>query len=401
MIGKIIKKSSISVFNFLIFLLGLIIGKSKKYILLGSWMGERYADNTRYLFDYLSSNKKKLGLKKVVWATRSKSIYNELKDNGFDVVIIGTPSSFFFHLKSKMHIICNSRISDKRFLSDIDSYLSAGAFKIQLWHGNGIKRVPGKHPNKNKTYNFMETISTPGLWHPSKMIFLCKCDLDYTFFHEKFGITQERCVDASYPRTCKLNFLTADEKRIIKFSKAYSKTIIYLPTFRNDYSHYVHPLKDKKIIRYLEENNVLWIEKPHLADDFNNHNHNNSNNVLFLKNTLDINVLFPLCDLLITDYSSAMLDALFFYKQIIYYVPDFDYYKENDRGFLIDFDSITVSDKVRELDELYFHIVLFLNENKCDSKYIQIRNLFWKNDKLNCSDIWNRILLKLGIKYRK
>ena len=33
--------------------------KDKRIILFGGWFGERFADNTRFLFQYLSDNKKK------------------------------------------------------------------------------------------------------------------------------------------------------------------------------------------------------------------------------------------------------------------------------------------------------------------------------------------------------
>lgn len=51
--------------------------RNKRIVLVGAWMGTKFADNSRYLYQYLFANKKKLGLKKVIWITRNKDV-NEL-----------------------------------------------------------------------------------------------------------------------------------------------------------------------------------------------------------------------------------------------------------------------------------------------------------------------------------
>lgn len=392
MIVKILKKTFTVFLNFLIFLIGLCVFKSKKYVLIGSWMGDRYADNSRYLFDYLFYNKKEAGIKKVIWATRSRTVYAELKANGFDVVLIGTLSSFYYHCKSGIHIICNTSVSSKAFLSDIDSMLSSGAKKVQLWHGNGIKRVPGKDSNRNVFYSFARCVSTPGLWYPQNALYLCKCDLDFAFFDQKFGVKKEKCIDANYPRTDTIVFKTNAEKELLSKIQQYTKIVIYLPTFRNDYSHFVHPLSNSILLEYLHNNNILWIEKPHLADkQKRSSSHSQSENVIILDEAFDINLIIPQCCVLITDYSSAMLDALFFRKQIIYYVPDYDDYLKNDRGFLMDYDSITISPKIFSISDLIKNLNEMIEAPSYSPNAERIRKMFWKHENWKCNRIWEEI----------
>lgn len=398
MIFKVLKKIAIVLANGFVFFIGLILLKSKKYIIIGSWMGSRYADNSRFLFEYLSKNKKHLKIKKIIWATRSKIICDGLKKDGFDAVLIGTLASFYYHCKSKVHIICNTATSNKKFKSDIDCYLSSGAIKIQLWHGNGIKCVPGADFENNKFLLSLKVISTPGLWHPQKMLFLCKSDLDAGFFEKKFGISESNCIHAAYPRTCGASYLNNEEKELISLIGSFKKIILFLPTFRDNYLHYVHPLSNVAIINYLEKNNYLWIEKPHAADkDGETSLRVSSNNVLLLKDSFDINVLLPLCDLLVTDYSSAMLDAMFYRKQIVYYTPDFDYYIQSDRGFLMDFDSVTINPKIKDLSCLIDGLEAAFKKPHYDARSEGIRKMFWKHDGWTCEDIWREIKKKVHI----
>jgi len=42
--------------------------RSEKILIFGSWLGEKYADNPRYLFEYVIKNRPDL---KAIWITRS------------------------------------------------------------------------------------------------------------------------------------------------------------------------------------------------------------------------------------------------------------------------------------------------------------------------------------------
>ena len=394
---KVLNKTLNVVINLFVYILGLFFFRSKRYVVIGSWMGEKYADNSRNLYEFLFLNRKQLKLKKVVWMTRSKAVYEELKTNGFDVAMIGTLRSFFYHCKSKIHILCNTFISNKRFKTDIDTRLSCGAFKIQLWHGNGIKKVPGADYVKNKIILLLKILSTPGMWHPQRMFFLCKSDLDVEFFRKKFNAPSLRCIDATYPRIFEPLFITKNEKEILSRLSNYSKIILYLPTFRNDYSYFVHPLSQASLCDYLKQKNIVWIEKQHSADDEGRTSqHTNLENVIILNDCFDINVLISRADLLITDYSSAMLDALFFRKQILFYVPDFEYFCNFDRGFLMDFDSITISPKVLDAKDIIRSIDLLLNTKSYNNRADNIRRMFWKYDFMKMSEIWDAIQKKIN-----
>ena len=137
---KVLKFIYVWIQNLCIFLLNLFIWRSKQIWLFGSWMGEKFADNSRFLFQYIDENKKTFGIKKVIWVTKNPDVLNELRLHGYECYLFNSKKSFYYHIKSGVHVICNSSAS-KRFCNDIRTNLSFGAKKIQLWHGVGIKAV--------------------------------------------------------------------------------------------------------------------------------------------------------------------------------------------------------------------------------------------------------------------
>ena len=54
-------------------------------VLFGAWFGERFADNSRNLYQYLFTNKEQYGLSHVVWVTRSADIMKEMLNMGYEV----------------------------------------------------------------------------------------------------------------------------------------------------------------------------------------------------------------------------------------------------------------------------------------------------------------------------
>ena len=379
--------------NVFAFVYGKMIGRTRRCVLFGAWMGKKFADNSRYLYQYLHEHKEKLGIDHVIWATRNPMVYNMLKGMNYECVLIGTTDARYWHCKCGIHFLCDAQFDTNDFPGDIDSSFSAGAKKVQLWHGNGIKCVPGGGGGQSSFIRTLRNLTTQGGWYVGNYRFLCKSDMDFHFFKEKFGASKKVCIDSAYPRTCECLRHIPGEMEIMKQISEFKKCIAYLPTFRKDYQNYIHPLSDPSIVEFLEKNNCLWIEKPHAADK---HGHTiirglKSNHVLILDSTFDINVLLRQISLLITDYSSVMLDALFYRKPVLYYVPDYDYYIKNDRGFLIDYDSVCITQKVFDTKELLEMIKKTIVSFSYDDKMERMRKQFWKHDDWSYPEIWNSI----------
>lgn len=394
--------------NIYVAICNLFIHRDKNIIVIGAWMGLKFADNSRFLYQHLFLNKEKLNLKRVVWVTRNEELNKKLRNLGYDSVLIGTKESKYIHLKAGVHIINNIAFEQKKFHTDIDTRYSFGAIKINLWHGIPMKSV-GSASNqtkkilKNRKKNFItkifsnnlfRTISSLGGW--SNQYFLSTSEINMQQNEKITNCRKDRFFISSYPRNCKCLKLLDNEKKILKVIKKYKGTILYLPTFRDNYKNYKHPLTDDKIINYIENNNILWLEKPHTASDFDYSDLKNSKNIIFLDSDFDINVLISNVSIIMTDYSSVLFDAVYFNIPTILYTPDLYEFKNGNVGFLIDieeyFDKLLVKDlkNVTDIFDIIINKDYFSKE--VIELYERINTDFYENKKADYYYIWNDIL---------
>ena len=172
--------------------------KSNKHkIIIGGWFGKRFADNSKALYLYLSQNKGKYNLEKVIYATRSIEIYEELCKQGFDTVLIGTKKSIFEHLTSGIHIIDNH-------YTDLDAYYSIFAKRVDLWHGFAVKKIGLFDSNYSFSIKLNEAILMvknsikPGNWQER---YLLSTSVWQKSIHMlSFGCPENKTIIGTYPR---------------------------------------------------------------------------------------------------------------------------------------------------------------------------------------------------------
>lgn len=373
------------ILNILTVIFNVFIRRDTSVWIIGGWMGKRFADNSRYLYQYLHQNKEQYGIKKVIWITRSSEIYSELKTMGYTVEMINSVKGIFWHLKSGVHVVCNMPYDNGGFFGDINGNLSYGAKKIQLWHGFPIKAnqkgksaLSGRKIHKSKLYK----LSLPGEWNEKQYIISIskECSERYKVW---FGKENLNLVECGYPRNCEcVRYLKIEEELFERIGK-YNISILYLPTFRNQEIEFHHPLSDDKLVQWIRENNVMWIEKPHSASAMDNFFAEAQNrigdNLVQLSDVFDVNVLLPKVTLLITDYSSVSVDAIYFDRPVVYYVPDFETYCSSDRGLTDGFEKVTKGPKAYRVDEILNCIKERLECPKPSLKeeYIEIKELMF------------------------
>lgn len=395
-----------SLSNLYILLVGLFIRRDKRIVLFGAWMGEKYADNSRFLFQYLTQNKEKYNLKKVIWVTRNHEVNQNLLDNGFESYIIGTKESNYWHLKSGIHIMCNMAAQSGKHRPDIDVRLSTGAKKIQLWHGVGIKAVGAKsndsaNGQKNQRSQWMvnfanlksiRRIGFLGGWGEPKL--LCTSELNKKINLGNSKIHLENAFISAYPRYCECTYLLDPEKEVIQRISKYKLSILYLPTFRDGESSFVHPTSDEAFLSFLKERGILWIQKPHQADK-NRESFYKNDCVLNLNADFDINSILHAVSVIVSDYSSAAFDSIYLEKPVIMYVPDLDEYMNGPNGLLMDLRDLCPSLLAMNQNELIKAI-----EETLDGTYFndtrneilkRMRKDFFSNRTVDYNMIWKDI----------
>lgn len=408
-IVKISKKLLNITLNIITLLLMLLIKKDDNIWLFGSWFGDNFADNSKYLFLYCSQNKEKLGLQDAIWITNNNDVYTELKQNNYKVFKKWSLWSIYYHIKSGYHFICQD-------VSDINAHFSVKAKRIQLWHGVGFKnislidKVPTYNTFKYKLLHFIRTISSPGLWYKFTFLSTSKFATE-NIFNLSFRLYENEVIEGNYPRNIYLTNTNEEDmylndKQIavieqIKNERAKgNKIFLYLPTYRGDAQ-----LINKKINlplnistyeefiefnEFLVANKIYVLSKFHFAGDESriegNYNFDN------LTIDFDIYPILKYIDVLITDYSSIYADFLFLDRPIIFYAYDLNNYKNLDKGFLFDYEDVTPGEVAFNLKDLKYKMINVLQDDFYGRERIRIKNMYFgENSEDTFEDLIKRI----------
>ena len=213
---------------------------------------------------------------------------------------------------------------------------------IQVWHaGAGFKGVG---------YSRWGHFGCPGVFSCHRQYTYCisgSKEINH-FFSEQFGILDEQIIPTGMPR---MDAYLDPETRKEATARIYERypalkgrrVILFAPTYRGQNrrdAYYPYELIDfEGLYRYAEKHNAAVLFKMHpwvdgdvpieerFADRF-----------LSVNDYPNINELFYITDLLITDYSSSMYEFLLMNKPMLFFPFDKNQYSVS-RGFHRDYDS--------------------------------------------------------------
>jgi len=268
---------------------------------------------------------------------------------------------------------------------------------FDLWHGIGLKALSDV---SDSGYNLRSTY------------ILATCDYGKNYFMKCFGYKSEQFYMGGYPR-CEQLFSQEDALNKFGIDKSsYSKIVLYMPTFRKakqfgyDDSVLEFPLFDVQKLNefndYLAQKNVLFIIKPHPAQDNLEILNFSSSNIKIIKNMDLLNkkiMLYSLVgqsDILITDYSSIYFDYLLTQKPIGFVIDDIDSYGDR-RGFVVENpEDYMAGEKIKNVEELQNFLDTILDgEDKWKEKRREINHLMNADRSMEFS---KKILDFVGIK---
>lgn len=406
---EVLGKTVNIIVNLLALVISLLVPKSDDILLFGSWFGKNFADNSKYFYLYCSYNKEKLGLQRVIWITDSDEVFNDLKSKHLDVYKKWSLSGIWYHYRSGYHFICQQA-------NDINAYFSVRAKRVQLWHGVGFKNIsaideaPDTKAIKYKLSYFFKLISTRGFWY--KFIFLSTSEFaTEKIYNLSFRVWENKFVEGNYPRNIFLNekddekYLDKRQLELIKDIKDRinkgCKIVFYLPTYRNNAYldkniRKIYPLnisseaEFNKFDEFLCKNNIYFLSKFHFAG--NSSLIDERTNFKNLPMDLDVYPILKYTDILITDYSSIYADFLFVDKPIIFYPYDLDKYKNQDKGFIFNFDDVTPGEKAYDLESLKSKLVYCLQNDDFKAERDKIKKLYFGK---NTEDSFYSLLQKI------
>lgn len=313
-------------------ILGFFTATDPKLVLFSSFMGSKFNDSPKAIYDYMCAHPEYRRYK-CVWAFEKPEDYPEL-----NTVKIDTLGYFLTALKAK-YWITNTNI--ERGLS----FKKKSTVYLNTWHGVALKKIGNDCPGR-KDYNF-KTID-----------YLCVSgDHDETVFHSAFNADEKSYLRCGMPRNDALWRATDQQRDALREKLGITsdkKVILYAPTWRDSVdggkSYAIKPPIDF----------ALWKEK--LANEYvvlfrAHHITTKVLNVQFdefvrdASEYPDVNELMIAADVLITDYSAIAFDYSILSRPILCYAYDYDTYLA-ERGTYFEIDEKYPTRSCRTEEEL-------------------------------------------------
>lgn len=342
----------------------LLFPRKKNIWVFGAWYGQRYSDNSKYLFEYANTQGKRV---KAIWITKSRAVYDHVNNLGYTCYLAGSPRGIYYCMRAKYVIVSSVK-------KDVNEFFINGAKTIQLWHGNPMKKI-GLDDEYSESGSFLYQFFVKNVF---SMAYEFNYDLvvsNAAVFTSKmssaFNIPKSNILETGCPRN-DIFYSTrpADISTEIRKKFKDCKLVYYLPTFRDKgQKQNMLDLEDyceDKLQEFLRKHNMVFLTKAHFAsksflntDAFNDRIYHFPDG-----NTVDINFLLKDSDILITDYSGAYFDFLLTERPIIFAAFDLEEYILNSRELYFDYEEVVAGPIVKNWKELFFHLKSICNNNE-------------------------------------
>lgn len=315
-------------------------------IVFSSFSGRYYSDSPKALYEYMLGEKAFDGYQ-FIWAFRQPKDYYFLLDNPRTSLVQVNTKEYEKALIRSRFWLMNYRVADHIYPTKEQVY-------VQLWHGTPLKRLGYDIETSDNAMNSKDEIREKYRVDAEKFKYILAPS---SFAAEKFcsawnlkavGKEAALLVDG-YPRNDILVNYTQEDlleiKKRLGLLDCKKKIILYTPTWRDNqhtsgvgYTYDVSVDFDRLRLDLEEDYIILFRAHYLVAHDFDFEKYKGF--VYNVSDYSDINHLYLVADLLITDYSSVFFDFAILKKPIIFYMYDLKAYAGEIRGFYLDLNEL-------------------------------------------------------------
>ncbi len=364
----------------------MLIPRNKNIWIFGAWNGQRFSDNSRYLFEYVKENHPKV---KPIWITRNKKIRDKVNALGGISFLANEPKGIYYSLSAKYYFVSCGKI-------DVNYLTGNGARWVQLWHGNPMKKI-GLDDKFASWSSFFERRIVPLLF---PFIYLFNYDYlvsNAEVFSDKmasaFAMPLNRILETGCPRNDIFHSKEEDDfNQGLRTKFKGCRLVYYLPTFRShNATRSLFTLEDYSLERledFLKKENLVFVSKGHYVDNLLSDEAVNADSRLINlsdEDVSDINFMLKDADLLITDYSGAYFDFLLTERPIVFAAFDLEEYLNSSREMYFDYESSIAGPIVKTWTDLFSAMTYIWDNNEYQSLLKEKNRLFNKYHDANNS----------------
>ena len=337
---------------------GLFSRINKKLILINSYGGAKYDDSPRAIYEYMKTNPKYNDYE-IVWA------FDRLPKNApKNIKWVKNNSIKFFKtaLKAKYWITNSSMERGLKFKKKKTTY-------IDTWHGTALKKMGYDTGETTKKYK----VSKPD-------IFYCQSEYDKETFVRAFRYPESCMRIVGLPRNDELAHVTNEQiseiRQKLNIPKN-KKIILYAPTFR-DYAtdtkgNYLAPPFDvEKWRKALSKEYVILFRAHYAVSKVANIKYDD-----FIRDATayeNLNELMMASDILVSDYSSIMIDYSILERPIFAYGYDLEEYEEK-RGLYFDLNK-TLPNGIQKTEDEIINKIRTINLADQKKRTLKFKNRF-------------------------
>lgn len=316
----------------------------ENYIIFESFLGKNYSDSPRNIYEYIIDHNMQY---QCIWVFNDKT----RKIPGNAKIVKRFSLAYYYYFAVSKYWVNNMR-------QPLHLVKREGNVFLETWHGTPLKKlvfdmkdVYSANP-KYKSDFYQQSRAWDYLLSPNKY--------SSEIFRRAFKFNNEM-LEYGYPRNDILYSNNRDEiaakvKDLIGIPKD-KKVILYAPTWRDD--DFYEPGKYKfnlrldlhKMKEVLGEEYVVALRMHYFIAD-NIDVHGLQGFAFNLSKYDDIAELYLISDILITDYSSVFFDYANLKRPILFYTYDLDKYRDQLRGFYLDFENKAPGPLLQTSDEV-------------------------------------------------
>ena len=312
--------------------------------IFGGWFGEKYADNTKYLFEAVS----RVPSIRAIWVSSNPAIVEYVNDLGYEAYEMRSQEAIQLQKKAKYFFTCTG-------FQDVAWEYSGNATLFELWHGIPLKKIMWDDVTTKRKRNkvLFRTIEFIRMLPRRKEYVVSTSKTIKEIYIKCFKKPSKNILIYGQPRNDIFFSGTSKLKEILGNGK---KIVLYMPTHRNQGKTIIPCSRILNLVElndFCKQYDLIFAIKKHFyhrdeTEDFSVY----SNIIDITANDFDSQELLYSADILITDYSSCYFDYLLLDRPIIFYGFDFDNYILNDRELYFDYQHVTPGAHVYSKEEL-------------------------------------------------
>lgn len=380
-----ILRTIINIKNKIYFKLNTIgINTDEKTVIFGCFNGRSYCDSPKAIYKYMLTDRRFEEFN-YIWVFKEPNKHKYLEENKNTKVISVKGKKYVQAMAKAKYWIFNYKIPDY-------IYPKKDQIFVQCWHGTPLKRLGCDLQHFDNALNTIEGMKKRYNEETKKFSYFLSPS---KFASEKFisiwnmkeNKKQDCVLELGYPRNDYLYNYTENDIKTIKsklgIENCTKKILLYAPTYRDNqhtsgigYTYKTEVDFDKLKEELSGEYIILFRSHWLVANLFDFEKYKD-----FIYNVSDyddIDELYVVSDLLITDYSSVFFDYANLKRPILFYMYDLEEYRDNIRGFYLNIEELP--GPILKTEEELIENIKTISEDFYNDKYKKF------NDKFNYLD---------------